>query len=194
MNASGSESATGGVDGNASVSVSGLEAMMIGTESESGIGTANENESGNVTESEGKENGKSVYGGDSTRARARAHVRIHVLFVRYYSDRNRGRASDGYRDGNQRVALRHARPSFPSENWKIIWVRCVGFLWLAVDAEEVDVPSSPRLVELGLGWESLESAEVAAEVAAAAVEEAAVVGGKEMPPTSVASTQQHLYY
>lgn len=190
MNVSGSENVTGGVDGNASVSVSGPERIMIGTATESAIGTANEN--GNGTESEGNKNGKSVYGGDGTRARAR--VRIHVLFARYCSDRNREKASDGYRDGNQEVAFRHARPSFPSENWKIIWARRVGFGWPAVDAEEVEVPSSPQPAELGLGWEGLESAEQPAGAAAAVVEEAAVAGGKGIAPTSVVSTQQHLYY
>jgi len=57
VNASGSgseESVIGGVEGNASVSVSGPEGMMIGSESESAIGTANENENGNGN---GNENG-----------------------------------------------------------------------------------------------------------------------------------------
>lgn len=87
------------------------------------IGSVNENENG--SESEGNKNGRNVYGGGSTRAR----VRIHVLFARYCSDRNRGRASDGYRDGNLGVAacrLRHACPSFPSETGEINWVKCVG--------------------------------------------------------------------
>jgi hypothetical protein len=57
-----------------------------------------------------------------------------------------------------------------------------------VDAEEIEVPPSPR-AELGLRWEGLEFAE--RPVAAAAVEEAAVAGGKGMPPASVVSTQQH---
>lgn len=108
------------MDENASVSVSGTEWTVIG--SESAIAIANENES----EREGKKNGRSVYGGGGTRAR----VRIHVPFARYRSDRNRGRASEGYRDGNFGVAacrLRHARPFFPSENSEIDRARCVGF-------------------------------------------------------------------
>lgn len=57
-----------------------------------------------------------------------------------------------------------------------------------MDAEEVEVPSSPQPAELGLGWEGLESAEQPAGAAAA------VAGGKGIAPTSVVSTQQHLYY
>jgi len=109
------------VNGNASVSVSASvpEWTVIGSVNE------NENGSGSGSESEGNKNGRNVYGGGSTRAR----VRIHVLFARYCSDRNRGRASDGYRDGNLGVAacrLRHVRPSFLSENGEINWVRCLG--------------------------------------------------------------------
>jgi hypothetical protein len=64
-----------------------------------------------------------------------------------------------------------------------------------VDAEEIEVPPSPR-AELGLRWEGLEFAEqpVLVLVAAAAAEEAAVAGGKGMPPASVVSSQRHLYY
>lgn len=107
VSGSGSESATGGVNGKASVSVSAEWTV---------IGSANGNKNG--SESEVNENGRSVYGSGGTRAR----VRIHVLFDRYRSDRNRGRASDGQRDDNLGVAacrLRHACPSFPSENDEI---------------------------------------------------------------------------
>jgi hypothetical protein len=121
MNASGSKSATGGVNANANASMSASipEWTVIGSAS------ANENENENGSESEGNKNGRSVYGCGSTRAR----VRIHVLFARYRGYRNRGRASDGYHDGNLGVAacrLRHAHPPFPSENEEIIWARFVG--------------------------------------------------------------------
>src|SRR6266852_8920264 len=128
MNASGSESASGGVDGNASASAS-AGWTVSGSANENGNGNenenGNENGNGNGSESEGIENGRSVYGSGGTRAR----VRIHDLFARHRSDRSRGRESDSYRDGNLGVAacrLRHARPSFPSENGEIIWARCVG--------------------------------------------------------------------
>ena len=119
MNASanGSERATGGVNGDASVSVSASAEWTL-------TGSANEIESGSG--SEGNENGRNVYGGGGDTRRAR--VRIHVLFAAR-SDRNRGRASDDYRDGNLGVSscrLRHARPSFPSEKGEINWARRVG--------------------------------------------------------------------
>jgi hypothetical protein len=115
MNASGRKSAAGEVNENASVSIPEWTV----------IGSANENGS----ESEGNENGRSVYGGGGTHAHARDRVRILVLSSRYRSDGNRGRASDGYRDGNLGVSacrLRHARPSFPSENGEIDWAIRVG--------------------------------------------------------------------
>ncbi len=62
-----------------------------------------------------------------------------------------------------------------------------------MDAEEIEVPPSPR-AELQSRWEGLEFAEQPVAVAVAAVEEAAVVGGKGMLPASVVSKQQHLYY
>lgn len=110
-NPNGSESATCGVDGNASVSVSAAWTA---------IGSANEIEI--ESGSEGNENGRNVYGGYTRRAR----VRIRVLSAaRYRSDRNRGRASDGHH-GSLGVAACHAHPYFPSENGEIKWARGVG--------------------------------------------------------------------
>jgi hypothetical protein len=118
MRASASERATGGVNANANASIPEWTVIASASANE------NENENGSESESEGNKNERSVYGGGSIRAR----VRIHVLFARYRSYRNRGRASDGYHDGNLGVAacrLRHAHPPFPSEN-EIIWARFVG--------------------------------------------------------------------
>jgi hypothetical protein len=117
MNASKSESASG-VNGNGN----GNGNASANTPEWTVIGSANDNDNDNG--SEGNKNGRSVYGG----GRTRAHVRIHDLFARYRSDRNHGRPSDGYRGGNLGVAacrLRHARPSFPSENGEINRARCV---------------------------------------------------------------------